>query len=195
MNDLLGVLNDDEKERYLNGGYDRPVGGEYEGRDDHAAVSYTTSLGRGNYESSTVDCRGQEEEEASPRRMQQQHHIQHEQQHEVRVSVVTPNQKQQKQQGQNITTSTTIDESPTSIFSIFNCVDITNDISETLSLIFSPSPPKMTKNTPQQQQQRAVVVPEDDDEEERILMKKLQRLREKKWRGQSGGGSRSRVRT
>jgi len=218
MNDLLGVLNDEEKERYFlkssgGGGNDDWSGvgkataaaakgrdenfrvDENERRDDNP-VSHTPR--RGYYSNTTMDQRGQDDdEEVSPRKMQQQQHG-----HEVRVSVVTPtmNQKQHPKQQNITTTTTTTNESPTSIFSIFNCGDITNDISETLSLIFSPQQ-HMTKNTPQQKQQqqqqhrdiRTIAVPEDEEEEERILMKKLQRLREKKWRGRSS--SRTRART
>ncbi len=89
---------------------------------------------------------------ASPRKMQQQQqqHVQQEDHPEVRVSVVTPQQQQQQRQDQNIT-----NESPTSIFSILNCGDITSDISETLSLIVSsPTPVTNTKNPKQQRQLR-----------------------------------------
>ncbi len=215
LNDLLGVLNDEEKERYLRHttdgsvqlkhddcGYSNDhdgggratkikggtenfrVGGnnhDYERRDDHTP--------RRGYSNNTMN-HGQDV--ASPRKMQQQQHVQQDDHPEVRVSVVTP--QQQQRQDQNIT-----NESPTSIFSILNCGDITSDISETLSLIFSsPTPVTNTKNPQQQkQQQREIqeVVPEDEEEEERILMKKLQRLREKKWRGRSPINSRTRART
>mmetsp|Transcript_13648 Transcript_13648/g.22360 ORF Transcript_13648/g.22360 Transcript_13648/m.22360 type:complete len:197 (+) Transcript_13648:899-1489(+) len=179
LNDLLGVLNAEERERYLYRGVEGMgwKGGEYgdggKNRQGGSGGEYYNESYNGLKNNPRVSP-------TTPRREYVNDDGGGGDEREVRVSVVTPSKQQQRQN----------ESSPTSIFSIFNCGDITNDISETLSLIFSPQK--------QQQREKVRVLDDDEDEEERLLMEKLQRLREKKWRGQSGGGgsrSSSRART
>ena len=174
LNDLLGVLNGEERERYFDGGYG--VGGKNEydvGKDGGYGRHHQ---GGGEYYNDYDGLKNHQQLLSStPRRG-------YNDDPEVRVSVVTPSKHQRRNKG-TANTSTSTNQSPTSIFSIF-CGDITNDISESIGMFFSP------KKQPQQQQELrggGLEEDEDDEDEERVLMEKLQRLREKKWRGQQSG--------
>lgn len=220
MNDLLGVLNknydDDEYDqegRYhhhyhhassmndKNNGTSSYLVGERRGEDGSLDSHCDRMMVKGGI-STPVSPKSRKGyvEDTTPRKMKQQEEDEEEGEREVRVSVVTPNQKQR---------GTTTKSSPTSIFSFFNCGDFSaSDISETLSLIFSPVTnskrcgPDEAKEMKRDIKSGSVVKDvvqelqvdneeEDDDdeeEEERRLMQKLQRIREKKWRGGGGGG-------
>eukprot|EP00984_Skeletonema_dohrnii_P010248 scaffold3998_cov153-Skeletonema_dohrnii-CCMP3373.AAC.15 len=195
MNDLLGVLNEEERGRYwgnIDGGVGLMQQQQYHGNgggrnDNNGGGEYGANENDDRYNDNPASRRGyvedRQEEQVSSRNKQRQ-----QEEREVRVSVVSPEKQRQQQRGKDSDEISTTIESPTSIFSVFNCGDITSDISETLSLLFSPTTVKK-----QQQQRELTKVPEDEEEEERLLMEKLQRLREKKWRGRSSSRPRARA--
>eukprot|EP00985_Skeletonema_marinoi_P025960 scaffold19560_cov112-Skeletonema_marinoi.AAC.1 len=145
MNDLLGVLNEEERGRYLrnndgSGGLNQQHGNGNGGNNKNGGGEYGAIENDDRYNDNPASRRGygddRQEEQVSPRKQQQQ---QQQEEREVRVSVVSPEKQRQQQRGKDADEISTTIESPTSIFSVFNCGDITSDISETLSLIFSPT--------------------------------------------------------